>query len=74
MAARLIGGNPLIILVHLGCPPMTNPLHQQASKTHVSAAVSAQREKCPVAVRRELAALAGTAPSLRHRLPEALRA
>jgi hypothetical protein len=57
---RVIGRNRLIVLVHR-CPPMTNPL-QQASKTqHVSAGVSAQREACPVAVRRELAALARTA-------------
>jgi hypothetical protein len=67
-----VAGDELVSLVHLGRPPMANPL-QQAGQAGVGGGVPAQQEPHPVAARLDLAALAGPAFSLRQRLPEPFR-
>ncbi len=59
---RLEGGDELIVLVDVGCPPVANRLEQPAERA-VAVGVAAEPEADPVAARLDLDALA--APALR---------
>jgi hypothetical protein len=65
----VVGGDRLIVLAHLGRPPVANPL-QQPGQAGVGGRVLAEDEPRPVPARLHLAALAGPALSLGQRPPE----
>jgi hypothetical protein len=65
-------GDRPIVLVHVGRPPVANPL-QQPRQAGVGGGVRAQPEHHPVPAGLDLRALTGTAFSLSNRPPEPLR-